>query len=209
MLPDARFGGVSLVPGFSLRGRRGGDVLLARGSPVNFIGDAAVNAANPGGLGGGGVDEAFNRAGGAEFRRARRALPLLADGLTRIPPGTVLVTPGSGSIRATHVIHTVGPDYRRFKRSDFPIGDEILKDAYSAVLKEAKRLGCTTVGSTLVSAGIYRGSRGSIKDVVRVAFWDILHAVPEGCTWVWIAFSGIEMVEMMDLFREKEAKSSA
>lgn len=50
------------------------------GSVVDFSGDAIVNAANAGGLGGGGVDAAVNARGGAELKAARMALPQLPNG---------------------------------------------------------------------------------------------------------------------------------
>ena len=42
-----------------------------------------VNAANAGGLGGGGVDAAVNARGGAELKAARNSLPQLPNGVHR------------------------------------------------------------------------------------------------------------------------------
>ena len=52
---------------------------LAHNSVVKFTGDAIVNAANEGCLGGGGIDGVVNDLGGFELEDARRQLPLLAD----------------------------------------------------------------------------------------------------------------------------------
>lgn len=73
--------------------------------------DAIVNAANPGLLGGGGVDGAIHRAGGpeilAECRRLKADLP---DGL--LTRGQAVATTG-GWLPARWVIHTAGPVYEQ------------------------------------------------------------------------------------------------
>ena len=69
--------------------------------------DAIVNAANPGLLGGGGVDGAIHRAAGPALSQACRALPESAPGV-RCPTGEARITPGF-ALPARYVIHTVGP----------------------------------------------------------------------------------------------------
>src|SRR6202158_4910531 len=71
--------------------------------------EAIVNAANSSLLGGGGVDGAIHRAGGAEIleecREIRRTR--FPEGL---PTGEAVITTG-GRLAALYVIHTVGPIY--------------------------------------------------------------------------------------------------
>jgi len=90
---------------------RGSTLRLCRGSVLDFSGDCLVNAANEGGLGGGGVDGAINAAGGAVLKRAREMLPEVSPGV-RIATGSAAVTTaGAGSLKVGHVIHAVGPDF--------------------------------------------------------------------------------------------------
>lgn len=58
-----------------------GKLFVSQGSVVAFEGDAIVNAANKGCLGGGGVDGAITSAGGEELARARQNLPILSGGV--------------------------------------------------------------------------------------------------------------------------------
>src|ERR1051325_9453032 len=71
--------------------------------------DAIVNAANSSLMGGGGVDGAIHRAGGAEILEACREIrrTVWPKGL---PTGEAVLTTG-GNLPARYVIHTVGPIY--------------------------------------------------------------------------------------------------
>jgi O-acetyl-ADP-ribose deacetylase (regulator of RNase III) len=64
---------------------------IAQGSVVEFTGDAIVNAANTGGIGGGGVDGAINYAGGDALVEARFALPEVGCTLQLFPYGSSIL----------------------------------------------------------------------------------------------------------------------
>lgn len=110
--------------------------------------DAIVNAANPGLLGGGGVDGAIHAAGGpsilAECRVAKRDLP---GGL--LPRGRAVATT-AGDLPARWVIHTAGPVYDAAEDR----GAE-LASCYVESLRVAAQLGATSVAFPAISAGVY------------------------------------------------------
>jgi len=110
--------------------------------------DAIVNAANPGLMGGGGVDGAIHRRGGpairAECEEIRRTR--YPDGL---PTGRAVATTG-GRLRARWVIHTVGPRYREHEDPA-----ALLASCHTESLRVADELGARTVGFPAISTGVY------------------------------------------------------
>ena len=107
--------------------------------------DAIINAANQHLAGGGGVDGAIHRRGGAELlRELREKHP---DGT---PTGTAVAT-GAGELPARWVIHAVGPRWR-----DGGHGEPgLLRSAYASAFALAAQLGAATVTSPSISTGIY------------------------------------------------------
>lgn len=123
-------------------------VELACGDITAMAVDAVVNAANNALLGGGGVDGAIHRAGGAaileECRELRRtALP---HGL---PTGSAIATSG-GRLTARWVIHTVGPVFSADEDRSAQ-----LRSCYTESLFVADELGARTVAFPLISAGVF------------------------------------------------------
>ncbi|MGH2636915.1 MAG: O-acetyl-ADP-ribose deacetylase, partial [Actinomycetota bacterium] len=110
--------------------------------------DAIVNAANSSLMGGGGVDGAIHRAGGAailaECREIRRTTH--PDGL---PTGRAVATTG-GDLPARWVIHTVGPVY-----VDAEDRSALLASCHAESLRVADELGAVTIAFPAISTGVY------------------------------------------------------
>ncbi len=110
--------------------------------------DVVVNAANPGLLGGGGVDGAIHRAGGPAILEECRAVKAgLPEG--RLPRGQAVATT-AGRLPARWVVHTAGPIWSASQdRSD------VLRSCYRESLRVADGLGARSVAFPAISAGIY------------------------------------------------------
>ena len=111
--------------------------------------DAIVNAANPGLLGGAGVDGAIHRAAGPALREACRALPCVAPGV-RCPTGAVRITPGF-ALPARYVIHTVGPVWHDGDRGEA----DLLARCYRNAVQLLREHGLRTIAFPAISCGVY------------------------------------------------------
>ena len=163
-----------IAPGLSL--------CLVRGSVVHFEGKtdmaAIVNAANPGCLGGGGVDGAISSAGGLRLMEDRLHLPVLerhGEYEIRCRVGSAVCTgPGDyDDLRVSYVLHAVGPNYHNYDEEDYDQAHDLLKSAYSTTLNVASESRIEEVGFCLLSAGIFRGSC-SLEQVLRLGIESIL-----------------------------------
>ena len=122
---------------------------------------AIVNAANSSLLGGGGVDGAIHRAGGEQILNDCKGLrsTKYPNGL---PTGEAVATT-AGDMKATYVIHTVGPIYSSCGNNC----EELLRNCYINSLKVAKEIGCKSISFPAISTGIY----GYPKDkAARIAY---------------------------------------
>ena len=130
--------------------------------------DAIVNAANSTLMGGGGVDGAIHRAGGArlleeclEIRRTQHR-----EGL---PTGEAVITTG-GNLPARHVIHTVGPVYGQHGGREA----ELLARCYQNSLRLAARHGLRSIAFPAISTGAFGYPRAEAASVASKAIESFL-----------------------------------
>lgn len=142
--------------------------------------DAIVNAANSRLAGGGGVDAAIHRAGGA----------VIMDECRRIggcPTGSAVMTTG-GRLKAKYVIHAVGPIYKD-GRHDEPM---LLESAYRTSLRLAYEKGLKSVSFPSISTGAYGYP---VEDASRVALSAVIDFLTKN--------KGLRMVRFV-LFSDKD-----
>jgi O-acetyl-ADP-ribose deacetylase (regulator of RNase III) len=134
--------------------------------------DAIVNAANPGLLGGGGVDGAIHRAAGPGLLDACRALPEISPGV-RCPPGEARITAGF-ALPARYVIHTVGPVWHGGDRHEA----ELLANCYRACLRCATEVHATSIAFPAISCGVYGYPPAAAAAIAVSVLRDALATMP-------------------------------
>ncbi len=127
--------------------------------------DAIVNAANSSLMGGGGVDGAIHRAGGASILEECKRI-VAKQG--HLPTGRAVITTG-GNLKAKHVIHTVGPVWHGGSSNE----PQLLASAYRESLKLATQHGLASISFPSISTGAYgypldEAAKTAIKAVVSV-----------------------------------------
>lgn len=129
-------------------------LVLVQGDITREATDAIVNAANSGLRGGGGVDEAIQRAGGPAIMAECRKIG-------NCPPGQAVITTG-GNLKARYVIHAVGPLYQGGRKEEA----NLLKSAYLESLKLATKNHLKSIAFPAISAGAYGYP---LSDAARIA----------------------------------------
>ena len=179
-------------------GGSGTAMYIAFDSVVKFTGDAIVNAANEGCLGGGGIDGEVNRRGGETLASARWALPVLEAG-RRCPMGDAKITV-AGDLPCSKVIHAVGPAFGYSPHlSDHADKLELLEAAYKNSMERARENELKSVGFCILSAGIFRGGC-PLKVVIETGLKAIAKNTYPGLeTIVFCGFMPQEQSELNDL----------
>ncbi|MCP3659655.1 MAG: hypothetical protein GY830_04770 [Bacteroidetes bacterium] len=181
---------------------------LCEGSVVFFEGDAIVNAANEGCLGGGGVDGAISTAGGDILYRLREEIPLISGSKhVRCPTGEAKITESGkndspqnnvtnkNTLKSDYVIHAVGPNYSTMSKDKFADADILLKKAYVSTMKIAKDNNLKSIGFCLLSSGIFAGSR-SVEDIIKIGVEAIKDNVYDGAEIYLIAYKKEEFQKL-------------
>ena len=149
-------------------------LVALRGDITRTDADVVVNAANPGLLGGGGVDGAIHRAGGPEILAECRAVKERLPG-GRLPRGQAVATT-AGRLPARWVVHTAGPIWSASEDRS-----EVLRSCYRESLRIADGLGARTVAFPAISAGIYGWP---VDDAARQAVAGVRSVEPQHVTEV-------------------------
>ena len=123
------------------------DLELIQGDITKAQVDAIVNAANSELIGGGGVDGAIRRAGGAAIENACAEIRRREGGC---PTGKAVITPG-GDLDAEYVIHTAGPVWKGGNSGEA----ELLASCYQESLRLAVEHSIQSIAFPSISTGIY------------------------------------------------------
>jgi len=119
--------------------------------------DAIVNAANTSLLGGGGVDGAIHRIGGAAILEACQKIRSRQGGCK---VGEAVITT-AGNLPAGYVIHTVGPVWNGGKSDE----EILLATAYTNSLNLAQQNGIESIAFPNISTGIYRFPKDKAAEI--------------------------------------------
>ncbi|HMF57477.1 MAG TPA: O-acetyl-ADP-ribose deacetylase [Pyrinomonadaceae bacterium] len=152
--------------------------------------DAVVNAANSSLMGGGGVDGAIHRVGGAkileECREIRRNT--YTKGL---PTGEAVITTG-GNLPARHVIHTVGPIFGMQEGREA----ELLAACYRNSLRLASEHGLSSVAFPSISTGAFSYPRSEAAVISSQAVENFLKSAEHSIEEVRFVFFKTSDAEM-------------
>jgi O-acetyl-ADP-ribose deacetylase (regulator of RNase III) len=132
-------------------------VVLVKGDITQETTDAIVNAANPGLMGGGGVDGAIHRAGGPLIKEECQKI---ISRIGRLETGKAVITRG-GNLPARYVIHTAGPVWHNGQQHEA----ELLVSAYGESLKLATSYKLISIAFPSISTGAYGYPAGAAAGV--------------------------------------------
>ena len=119
--------------------------------------DAIVNAANSSLLGGGGVDGAIHRKGGAAILEECKAI---RNKQGKCKTGNAVYTT-AGLLPAKYVIHTVGPVWNGGDKEE----PALLAACYSNSLKLANDLNVFSIAFPNISTGVYRYPKKAAAEI--------------------------------------------
>lgn len=124
------------------------NIKIVKGDITQLAVDAIVNAANTSLLGGGGVDGAIHRNGGAEILAECQNIRARQGGCAI---GEAVMTT-AGKLPAKYVIHTVGPTWVDGQHDEVLL----LQNAYRNSFRLAENLKLRSIAFPNISTGIYR-----------------------------------------------------
>ena len=168
-------------------------ISLIKGDITKIKVDAIVNAANTSLLGGGGVDGAIHRAGGAAILEECQQIRAKQGGCN---VGQAVITT-AGLLPAKYVIHTVGPVWNGGNKGE----PELLADCYRNSLQLAVAHGIKSIAFPNISTGIYRFPK---PEAATIAVREVQQFMANDNSLEEIFFVCFD-VENYDLYKEKLA----
>jgi O-acetyl-ADP-ribose deacetylase (regulator of RNase III) len=145
-----------------------GKIKVIQGDITKVEVDAIVNAANTSLLGGGGVDGAIHRAGGAAILEECQKIRNRQGGC-RV--GEAVMTT-AGNLPSEKVIHTVGPRWNEGRSNE----SSLLENAYLNSLKLAVKHEIQSIAFPNISTGIYRFPKEKAASIAVATISDFLQS---------------------------------
>ena len=144
-------------------------IKIIKGDITQIATDAIVNAANTSLLGGGGVDGAIHRKGGAAILADCQKIRAKQGGCA---VGEAVMTT-AGNLRAKYVIHTVGPTWGDGQHDEALL----LENAYLNSFRLAESLELKSIAFPNISTGIYHFPK---QLAAQIAFTSIADELRNG-----------------------------
>ena len=161
---------------------------IIKGDITQLAVDGIVNAANSSLMGGGGVDGAIHRAGGAAILAACREIRA-TEYPHGLPTGKAVITT-AGNLPAKRVIHTVGPIWHGGHSNE----EEQLREAYRSSLELASESRLQSLAFPAISTGVYGFPKERAAVIAYAAVHEFLaeHNLPKTVHFVFFSASDLE-----------------
>jgi len=169
---------------------------LIQGDITQMAVDAIVNAANSSLMGGGGVDGAIHLVGGSSIMEACKKIVATQGGCKT---GEAVITQG-GDLKATFVIHTVGPVWNGGSMGE----SGKLANCYKNSLRLAAENKCRTIAFPNISTGIYGYPKDQAAQISFDAVSDFLSTNKEIEKVIFVCFDHENYLHMANIFRKSK-----